>query len=328
MQETWARVAKALDAFAPSPLGHWYTRRMTGEDAARIELLISPRTPSDKAAFPANTPNAAVFPSIGWAALHSDFSDPERTSVYFKASPYGSYNHSHADQLSFVVHAKGRRLAFATGYYDGYRTPHWVNWYKQTRAANAITFDGGKGQGLDERAFSGEITRFETHAAYDVVSGRADKAYGNALKRAERDIVFVRPATIIVRDRLAAAGAHTWEWNIHSAQRMTAVSPRKVLLRDGPAQMCVEIVAGPEVAFTQSDRFEPPPSGGHAANEWHGTFATASRSDNAEFLTVMRVGSDCSTPSTAGEPARAGDGWRIALEGRIVELSSDRVTVK
>ena len=40
--------------------------------------------------FPEGTPNAAVFPVIGWAAMHSDLRDPRRTSVYFKSSPYGS----------------------------------------------------------------------------------------------------------------------------------------------------------------------------------------------------------------------------------------------
>src|SRR5437588_669750 len=39
LPELWARLAKALNAFAPSPLGRWYARRMSGEDASRIELL-------------------------------------------------------------------------------------------------------------------------------------------------------------------------------------------------------------------------------------------------------------------------------------------------
>jgi hypothetical protein len=324
--ELWARIGKALNAFAPSPLGRWYAKRMTGEDAARIELLVVPRFDLGNAPFPAGTPNAALFPSIGWAALHSDLADPERTSIYFKSSPYGSYNHSHADQLSFVIHARGRRLAFASGDYDGYRTPHWTNWYKQTRAANALTFDGGKGQGLDERGFSGEITRFETHAQYDVVSGHAEKAYAGALTRAARDVIYVRPGTVIVRDRLASASPRTWEWNIHAANRMTKVSERRIALRDGPAQMCVEMAAGPEVAFTQSDRFLPPPSGSGVRDEWHGTFATTTRSAQAEFVTVMRVGSDCG--GAAAEASRAGDGWRVSVDGRIVELSEERIGVK
>ncbi|MBC8021998.1 MAG: hypothetical protein H7Y14_02690 [Burkholderiales bacterium] len=50
------------------------------------------------------------------------------------------------------------------------------------------------------------------------------------------------------------------------------VAPNRVALRNGPAQMCVEMVAGPEVQFAQTDQFTARPSSG--ANQWHGTFAT------------------------------------------------------
>ena len=40
--------------------------------------------------------------------MHSSLSDPNRLSIFFKSSPYGSYNHSHADQNSFVIHHRGR----------------------------------------------------------------------------------------------------------------------------------------------------------------------------------------------------------------------------
>ena len=46
----------------------------------------------------------------------------------------------------------------------------------------------------------------------------------------------------------------------------------------------------------------------------------------AEFVTVMRVGSDCG--AGPAEAARAGDGWRVSVDGRIVELSADRISVK
>ena len=158
------------------------------------------------------------------------------------------------------------------------------------------------------------------------MSGRAEKAYGGTLTRAERDVVYVRPGTIVVRDRLASSAPRTWEWNIHAVNRMTKVSERRIALRDGPAQMCVEMAAGPDVAFTQTDRFTAPPSGSREPSEWHGTFATTARSPQAEFLTVMRVGSDCG--AGAAEAARAGDGWRVSVDGRIVELSADRIGVK
>jgi len=136
--------------------------------------------------------------------MHSDLADPKRASVYFKSSPYGSYNHSHADQNSFVIDYKGERLAIDSGYYDDYGTPHWREWYKQTRAANAITFDGGQGQGIDGRQYSGKITRFESDDKHAIAVGDAEKAYGGALTKAERTIAFERPNVVVVRDSVAS----------------------------------------------------------------------------------------------------------------------------
>jgi len=106
--------------------------QLAGEDSNRIEMLLS-EPEADRAAYPAGTPNAALFASIGWVAMHSELADPQRVSVYFKSSPYGSYNHSHADQNSLVINSGGERLAIDSGYYDGYGTPHWWRWYSKRR---------------------------------------------------------------------------------------------------------------------------------------------------------------------------------------------------
>jgi YD repeat-containing protein len=329
LAEVWSRVGKALAAFSPSPLARWYARSQSREDPARLELLLAPHADFESARFPQETPDSAFFPSIGWVAMHSSFSDPNRLSIFFKSSPYGSYNHSHGDQNSFVIHHKGRRLAIASGYYDDYGTRHWYEWYKQTRAANAITFDGGQGQGQNDRAFAGEVTRFESGDGYDYAIGRADRAYDGKVTRAERSIVYLRPATVVVYDSLASPAPHTWEWNIHAINRMTPVTPTRVAIRNGPAQMCVEMVSGPETRFTQGDQFTARPSAG--ANQWHGTFATTAKSSAAEFVVVMRIGSDCGAAPRGGAPAgakRAGDAMEVSVDGRVVRFSRDAVSVK
>ena len=333
LKEVWARVGKAYTAFAPSPLGEWYASHLRGEDDERLELLLAPRFEKHRDTLPAGTPNGAVFPSIGWAAMHSDLGDPNRTSVYFKSSPYGSYNHSHGDQDSFVVNDKGKRLAIASGYYDDWRTPHWTEWYKQTRATNAITFDGGQGQGSDGRQFKGEIVAFQTHPDFDYVVGHAEKAYDGALTRAERMLVYVRPGTIVVRDRLAAPAAHSWEWNIHALHRMQKLSDRKVAIVNGDSRMCVEMLSSPDVVFDQDDRFTaaPRPSSMNEKgepNQWHGVFRAKAASANAEFVALMRVGSDCSNASSAtftgsgNNEAVHVDGRTITLHDRSADLSA------
>jgi hypothetical protein len=322
LNEVWSRVGKALASFAPSPLARWYARSQNREDESRLELLMAPAADFSQARFPEGTPDSAFFPSIGWAAMHSSLSDPNRLSIFFKSSPYGSYNHSHADQNSFVVNHRGRRLAIASGYYDDYGTKHWHEWYKQTRSTNAITFDGGQGQGESDKAFAGEIVRFESGDGFDYAIGHAEKAYGGKLTKAERTIVYLRPDTIVVHDLVASATPRTWEWNIHALNRMTQASNTKVTIRNSPAQMCVELVSGPEVVFTQTDQFTARPSTG--ANQWHGTFASTVKSPAAEFIAVMRVGADC----PAATAKRAGDAAEVSVNGRTLRFGSDAVTVK
>jgi hypothetical protein len=331
--ELTARVAKALAAFSPTPIARWYAAQLKGEDIGRIEYLLAPRTKRASAPFPEGTPNGAVFPSIGWAAMHSDLADPMRVSVYFRSSPYGAYNHSHADQNSFVVNAKGERLAIASGYYDDYRTPHWSNWYKTTRAKNAITFDGGQGQGPDGKQFSGEIRRFESTAGFDYAVGHAEKAYGGALTKAQRSLVYLRPDTILVYDSLAAPAPHAWEWNIHALRKMRKLSDRKIEIEGESTRMCVEMLASPEVAFEQTDQFSTPPRRSdmnrNPAKQWHGAFATRDKSAAAEFIALMRVGSECPTAARPTAVAsHSGNSWHVKVDGKTVVLSGDDVTVR
>jgi hypothetical protein len=102
----WATQAKAYAAARSSPLADWYARQQFGESVTHLALLLAP--PRDLGQVPGHvplgTPHAILLSDIGWAAMHSDLGDRSRTSMYFKSSPYGSYNHSHADQNSFVIH--------------------------------------------------------------------------------------------------------------------------------------------------------------------------------------------------------------------------------
>ena len=327
LREVWGRVSKATARFAPTAIGRWYARSMGHEDAARIELMLSPRVDLARATLPEGTPDSAYFPSVGWVAMHSSLPDPQRTSVYFKSSPYGSYNHSHGDQNSFVIHHRGERLSMSSGYYDGYRTPHWTQWYKQTRAANAITFDGGKGQGFNGKEFAGEITRFESGDGYDIATGRAEKAYSGELTRARRSIVYLRPDVVLVHDSLASDTPRTWEWNIHAVRKMAALGDKMVQVRNGAAKMCVEMLVSPQVSFRQVDQFTAPPSGKGMPNQWHGTFVTDGKSTRAEFIALMRIGAECAPRPSPAKLLPTAEGLQVEVEGAAVVFGADGAKV-
>ncbi|MDP1524965.1 MAG: carbohydrate-binding protein [Rhodocyclaceae bacterium] len=312
--EHQSRYGKGYTYFAPSPLGRWHMSHLNREDQTRFEYLMAP--PADFSGpqpLPAGTPNALHLPSIGFVAMHSDLAALDRTSVYFKSSPppYGAFNHQHADQNAFVVNTGGKRLAIESGYYDGYKSSHFMNWYHTTKAKNAITFDGGLGQIFFESGSKmgyGKITSFNHTADYDIVTGDATQAYGGALTLAQRMLVYLRPNLILVYDNLASATGRQWEWNIHSLFQMTATSDTKATIQNGNESLCVTLLAGPTTRFSQTNQFTVNPTGTRAA-QWHGRFASTTRLPSAEFVTLLNVGCEPINASAT----KSGGTWTVAL---------------
>lgn len=317
--DVWATQAKTYAAHLPSPLADWYARNQFGENPAHMALQLAPVRDWNviPGALPAKTPHAVHLADIGWVAMHSDLGDRTRTSVYFKSSPYGSFNHSHADQNSFVIHARGRALAIDSGYYDYYGSPHWKDWYKQTRAHNAITFDGGQGQSHDTMKAKGKITSFEHHAEYDIATGDAVEAYDGALTRAVRSIVYLRPGTVLVYDSLASDTPRTWEWNLHSLSRMKESGKRVLEIDQDGVRLCATLLEAPEGAFAQTDRFTTEPQGKYPA-QWHARYATRGKSQQASFLAVLDV--DCQGAEATVQ--RVHNGLDLGIAGRRVTFDS------
>jgi hypothetical protein len=309
----WATQAKAYAAALPAPLADWYARNQFGEQPLHLALLLAaPRDWSKvPGALPAGTPHSVHLANIGWAAMHSDLGDRARTSVYFKSSPYGSYNHSHADQNSFVINARGRALAIDSGYYDYYGSPHWKDWYKQTRAHNAITFDGGLGQLHDTLDAKGRITHFAHGADYDIATGDAATAYGGALSRAVRTLVYLRPDALLVYDALASGTPRRWEWNIHAISRMKEAGERSLEIEQDGVRLCVSLLEAPAGAFAQTDRFSAEPQGKYP-RQWHARFASRAKSTDANFLALLDV--ECRKPEVS--LARDGERRVVRLAGR------------
>jgi len=337
-KEQSARFGKGFTYFAPTPLGRWYASQLSGEDPMRFEYLMSP--PADFSGpqpFPAGTPNSLYLPTTGWVAMHSELADKDRVSVYFKSSPYphGAFSHQLADQNSFVINAGGQRLAIESGYYDGYKTRHWWNWLHQTRAANAITYDGGKGQiffeGTDYKKMGyGKVLKYAGDKSYDLATGDATQAYDGALTQALRSIVYLRPNIVVVHDKLASATPRKWEWNIHSLARFSVLRPdHQVRTDNGGQSLCVDMLT-PDAKFSQTDEWQAPEgikgdgrmvTGAEpvkGAAQWHGRFATGPLAAT-EFIALLDVG--CKGTKAALKKDDGGN-WAVEVGGRVVRIST------
>ncbi len=258
-------------------------------------------------------PDAAIFPDIGWAAIHSDLPDPERYSILFKSSQFGSFSHSHADQNSFMVMGQGRPLLIDSGYYDGYRSAHHNGWTRRTVAHNAITYDGGKGQPIDDPTAKGRLTDYWRCGGAVKLTGRAARAYGGDIVEADRTLLHLPGGLLLVHDRMAAGTPKRWEWNFHAAAPIHAVGDRTARIRNGPAEASVELLVGPPVRLELAEGFPEPPNErlmGPAAQQYHGVFAAEAASAVFETLALVRIGGGAGQPVTA----REGEGGGIRFE--------------
>lgn len=267
----------------------WYFNNIGGTEDALTLLLAPSPLPVTRSVY-ANAPyNGGVYPSIGFAAMHSDMWNPVRTSLYFKSSPYGAYNHSHADQNSIVLMRNNKVLLMETGWYDYYGSPLWSSWYRETKAHNAITFDGGVGQPTGGNTLNlrrkGKITAFSTTASLDYVEGDATAAYDGLLTGAIRKVWYLRGKDqIVVLDKLTSATARKFEWNFHAPVAITANADGTSTIVNGTEKLCIKPLTSGSTFETRTGA--TPKAGTYEA---HAAYTRPSAT-KAEFLTLLDVG--------------------------------------
>jgi hypothetical protein len=312
-----ARVLKAFASRLVSPRAAWYADRLkANEDAlSRLEAPYPLPVTTTRRKLPPS--DSAWFPSIGWAAIHSDIGSSSDTALYFKSSPFGSFNHSHGDQNGLLLSAAGQPLLVKAGWYDWYGSPQWTDWYRQTRSQNAVTFDGGKGQLVngyrEQMQRDGRITEFAARPDHDYAEGDATPAYGGQLTMARRQIVYLHgPNAMVVRDKLSATVPHTYEFNVHAPAVMKIESPSSVKIDAGRQSVCLRDLNG-NAPFAKWAG--PAPKKG--VTEDHGAFYLKNDGrSTAEFLVLLDVG--CRRPRVS--VGSAGGRRMVKVAGQAFEF--------
>ncbi|TYP71059.1 DUF4962 domain-containing protein [Paenibacillus methanolicus] len=233
---------------------------------------------------PVDLPKAKWFPTTGLVAMHSELYDPDRVSFYFRSSPYGSYNHNHADQNGFIIQAFGESLAVEAGFYDYYHSEHHKDYTRQTLATNAITIDGGKGQPINSIDADGRILGFVTSPDFDATSGDASAAYNGALNKALRHVIYLRPDMFVVIDDLATTipGGSNFEWRLHAEDQMELDEDGAgATIHKGEAALKIRFYTPGQMESTIDTKFigingkEVKPTGSFASEEQvHAAFVT------------------------------------------------------
>ncbi len=282
---------------------------------------------------PIDLPQARHFPAVGLVSLHTAFgSAQEDVSFTMRSSPYGAVSHGHNDQNCFVLEAYGEALAIATGHYNRYGSPHHDQWTRQTKAKCGITTDGGVGQDRGRLA-TGSITDFVHGAGFDLVRGDATRAYGGRLSKAIREVVHVRPGIFVIRDDLASEKPRRFEYWLHALERMEVEENlATVTIRRPKAALTTRFLSPAQLAFTQTDAFDVPPTwppGKEFSNQWHLRASAPAASKTGGFLTVLmpsRAGREADLPRTRRIESRDMIGVRLEWQdGRraVVAFAGD-----
>lgn len=295
-----AQVVGWLATAFHDPAYQWYASEISG--MGRVPVLPTnnflgyvkaPETNDDliDPALPEDFPQSRLFSDIGWALMNVDMRDwDNNVHVKFKSSPYGSHNHSHAEQNSFMIEAYGSPLAIPSGYYPWYGSPHHRTWTWGSKSKNTILVDG-QGQGVQSIQANGDIVAASFGSQFDYVLGDATPSYQGRLQRFLRHLWFVKPNLIVIYDQLESGRAGTtYDWLLHSLDEMVVeAESNRVRVPAKTAEMWVSFVTPKQLALSLTDQFTVPPEDrdAHKPNQWHLTARASSDTGEGRFLTVL-----------------------------------------
>lgn len=213
-------------------------------------------------------PPQRYFADVGWVSLHSALGQPaDDIQLTFRASPYGSFSHSHADQLGFILNAFGEGLAINSAYREFHNSPHHEQWTRQSISKNVVLIDG-VGQLAKSKNATGRITRFEPAARTVWTTGDATAAYQAAqadparVRRVTRDIVFIDHRYFVLRDRIVLAAPGKLSWLLHAESNLAwddANATATIRGLEGKAALTARLLSpGVTLRGTTTTRFPVP----------------------------------------------------------------------
>jgi len=327
-----ARVMGHFALVYNEPLFQWYASQISGTGRVPVlpldNFLGYLRAPESTdalvdPALPADLPQSRLFSDVGWALMNVDMANwANNVHVKFKSSPYGSFNHSHAEQNSFIIEAYGSPLAISSGYYPYYGSPHHSTWTWESRSKNTILVNG-RGQVVQSIDAKGEIVDWSFGSQFDYVVGSAAQAYAGRVDRFLRHLWFIKPNLIVTYDQIESPGPATYDWLLHSLKRMEVdEANNRVRVPADTAEMWVSFAVPNELEFSLTDQFtvRPEDRDAHKPDQWHFSAKSVASDGVGRFLAVMvpRPRAAFETPAPVVEPLAVenGHGTSVQAGGR------------
>ncbi|MES2309868.1 MAG: heparinase II/III family protein [Verrucomicrobiota bacterium] len=256
-----------------------------------------------KSSAPTQAARAQLFEDTGIIAAHTHLENGSKnTMLLFRSSRWGSYNHAHADQNSFVIESCGEPLLIDAGYYPVYHHPHMKKFTIQTVAHNAILVDG-VGQTIRNLYSRGRITRFEQTADAISFTGDATEAYAGRCHKVLRHGWFQKTGKVpfvIWIDFVETTHPHTLDWLLHSYEEMKINEKENSILisgwkvAGGKARAMAHLVTPHEYYWNQTDQFPAPADMRESdkPKQWHLTVTPKASLSQHVIISTIQIGTE------------------------------------
>ncbi|MBT4818991.1 MAG: DUF4962 domain-containing protein, partial [Lentisphaerae bacterium] len=290
------RLVGLLGERAQDPYAIWYANR---------------QSPTVEARPPADIPQSAYYPYIGYVLFNTCLSDGlENVGVGMRSGAYHA-GHQHDDNNGFAIHAYGDKLAVDGGYYDWYGSPHFKAYSIKTLAHNTLLVnDQGQKRGTDGRISA----QFESpgfgYAVGD--AGTNPAVYEGRLKRFDRRLLFLKPGFVIVHDLVEASDGPAkldWLLHAHTDEAFPAdTAAGTFTLERKTARLNGHFLAPSDLALTVTKSFDIPPQmprksvflpWDEVQPEWTLTATPETSRQKEEFCAVMEVQRTVTTAAPA-----------------------------
>jgi hypothetical protein len=189
------------------PLLRWLYDLAPGEadtDLIFFDASTGPEPPA------ARSPLLRLFRDVGTVVFRSGFEDDDFLFV-FRAGPF--YNHQHFDQGTFFLRDKGEDFIVEGGKTDYYNDPWYQGFFIQAGGHNCILVDENPESQIagdmlhDVKAWDGyaRITDYLELPQGAFVSAELAPLYKGRFESLRRNILYLRPGTIVLIDRAEGA---------------------------------------------------------------------------------------------------------------------------
>lgn len=313
----YAGYTDAATRIFQNPYAAWYAKEIAkglNQDIAteaefrwfRIQWTKDKYFPQVSESF--NFPQAAHFPDVGVAYMHTSLQDIENNLMLSAtSSPFGAMGHAHAEQNNFNIAFGGKRLFYNSGYRPKMSDPHQQGWHKHTRGHNGILIDG-EGQPFDAGAY-GWMPRFLHGKQISYAVGDASHAYSASdlksidlgVKRFRRHYIMLRPSIIVIYDELEADHPAEWTWLLHNDNGLEIDSDKKTILAENElANALVSLYSSTDISFNVTDKFPIPARNWSRktdqegniidfVDQWHFSGITKEKTPKMRFLAIIQV---------------------------------------